>query len=90
VGEVAVSTGESDGVAENSAGDGESWAETSTIHDRFSLLGLKTNIEFEIINVTIEFISSFIDFWVGVPFLERCVGLETKILKGSGAQALLS
>lgn len=49
-------------------------AKSSAIDDRFRLFSLKTNVELEEFNVTVQLLSGLSNFGIGVPLQESGVG----------------
>jgi len=73
MGEEAVTTGEGDGVAQNSAADSVAWAQASTWDKRFCLFGLETDVELEVLNMPVQLLGGFPDFRIGIPFCEGSI-----------------
>jgi len=73
VGEEAVTTGEGNGVAQDSAADSVSGAQTGTWDKWLRLFGLETDVELEVLNIPIELLGGFPDFRIRIPFCEGSI-----------------
>lgn len=49
------------------------WAEPSTFDDWLNFLCLKSNVELEVFDIAVQFLSVLSDFRIGIPFQERCI-----------------
>ena len=45
-------------------------AKSCALHNRFSIFGLETNIQFEMVNISIELFGGFGDLAPGIPLFE--------------------
>ena len=80
-GKETVSTNESDGICKDGTRDGVTRAETSTCDDWFGVLSLEASVQLEMVDRPIELLGSGSDLFVWVPFQERLVWPQAKVLQ---------
>jgi hypothetical protein len=83
-GEETVPAGEADGVGENGARNGVTWAEACAGSGFFGLLGLQANVEFEVVDVFVERLGRFLfgSQWTKVGSRRWC-DIRRSLVRGS-------